>query len=70
VALTLVVLAGAGVMIVSLARLLGVDSGLDPEERADDADVVAAGEYVLRTSGEESRNATRVRCYLKRSSKA
>jgi putative ABC transport system permease protein len=30
VALTLVVLAGAGVMIVSVARLLGVDPGLDP----------------------------------------
>jgi predicted permease len=30
VALTLVVLAGAGVMIVSLARLLGVNPGLDP----------------------------------------
>ena len=30
VALTLVVLAGAGVMLVSVARLLGVDPGLDP----------------------------------------
>jgi putative ABC transport system permease protein len=30
VALTLVVLAGAGVMIMSVARLLGVDPGLDP----------------------------------------
>jgi putative ABC transport system permease protein len=31
IALTLVVLAGAGVMIVSVARLLGVDPGLDPK---------------------------------------
>jgi putative ABC transport system permease protein len=31
VALTLVVLAGAGVMLVSVARLLGVDPGLDPK---------------------------------------
>ena len=31
VALTLVTLAGAGVMIVSVARLLGVDPGLDPK---------------------------------------
>ena len=30
VALTLIVLAGAGVMLVSVARLLGVDPGLDP----------------------------------------
>jgi putative ABC transport system permease protein len=31
VALTLIVLAGAGVMLVSVARLLGVDPGLDPK---------------------------------------
>ncbi len=51
VALTLIVLAGAGVMLVSVARLLGVHPGLDTTQRAGDVHVAAAGGAVLRATG-------------------
>ena len=50
VALTLVVLAGAGVMLLSVSRLLRVDPGLDPSNVLVHADVAAAGEPLLRSS--------------------
>ena len=52
VALTLIVLAGAGVMLVSVARLLGVASRARSEERAGDGDLAAAEGAVLRAAGQ------------------
>ena len=52
VALTLIVLAGAGVMLVSVARLLGVRSRARPEERAGVGDLAAAAGAVLRAARE------------------
>ena len=52
VALTLVVLAGAGVMLVSVARLLGVDPGLDPRNVLVMAMSLTAAGALLRAARE------------------
>ena len=51
VALALVVLSGAGLMIKSMTRLLGVDPGLESEERAHHGDVGSPGRDLRRASG-------------------